>query len=135
MLAINQRNSLILGILANSNADTPLPKASVKSEEKRNFYRKTILSLSDSDRSRIASLTCQPSDPPVPVNPHYLVNLPKSYRELGELPSKDLLRDRINYHATMNNLSPITDDNILELVSISLEVSLFNLKLEFPTRS
>lgn len=127
--AISLRNSLILGILSNSNTNAPIPKSTVKSEEKKSFYRKTVFALSDSDRSRLGSLTSTPQTPTTFIPPVYLVNLPKTCSEASELPSKDLLKDRITYHSLMANLDPVSDDNIVDFVSLALEVILFLLIL------
>jgi hypothetical protein len=119
---ISLRNSLIFGILSNSNTNAPIPKSSIKSEEKKSFYRKTVFSLSESDRSRLANLISSPPSVPQQLSPVYLVNLPKTCTETSELPSKDLLKDRITYHSLTCNLDPVSDDTVVDFVSIALEV-------------
>ncbi len=111
-----------MGILANSNANAPIPKSGMKSEEKKSFYRKTVFALSESDRSRLGSLISCPTQPSTLVPPHQIVNLPKSCLESGELPSKDLLKDRISYHSMVSCLEPVSEDAIVDFLSLALEV-------------
>lgn len=123
--AISLRNSLILGILSNSNTNAPIPKTSVKSEEKKSFYKKTVFALSETDRCRLGSLMASPESPPPFIPPVYLVNLPKLCSETNELPSKDILKDRIAYHSLMANLDPVSD-SIVDFVYVALEVFYFD---------
>jgi hypothetical protein len=120
---ISLRNSLIFGILSNSNTNVPIPLTTIKSEEKKSFYRKTVFSLSEADRSRLATLTSPPSVEEQTISFLELVNLPKTSSESRELPSPDHLKDRITWHSIKCNLDPVLDDNVVDFVSVALEVS------------